>query len=91
MKGNEPMNEKNEICEKIFAMHMIMKNLNDEDILMAWLSEGVPDGTETLNDVLDLYEYTELIELEEEYKNLQFVFGRLVRWATSDGCCNWLC
>jgi hypothetical protein len=80
-----------EICEKIFAMHTIMKNLNDEDILMSWLEEGIPDGTETLEDVLDLYEGMEEIELVEEYKNLQFLFGKLVRWATEDGCCNWIC
>ena len=85
------MNEKNEIYKKIFAMHTIMTSLNDEDILMAWLVEGVPDGTETLDEVVDLYGYMDEAELKEEYKILSVLFAKLVRAATKDGIPGWIC
>ena len=85
------MNEKNEIYKKIFAMHTIMRSLNDEELLMWWLEECVPDGTDTLEDVIETYGHMDEKELADEFETIYTIFAKIVRSATADGYKKWIC
>ena len=82
---------KEQLLEKIHAMNVIMTSLSDEDLLMPWLEEGVPDGTDTLEDVKDVYGYMTDEELKEEFKSLSILFAKIVRSAIEDGISGWIC
>ena len=84
------MNRK-EIYEKIYAMHVIMRSLNDEDLICRWLEDGIPDGTLSVEEVEDLYSLQTDKELDEEYSNLAVLFGEIVEKAVEDGYRGWLC
>lgn len=78
------------IYQKIHAMNVIMRSLNDEGMLEPWLVEGVPDGTDTLEEIKDVYDYEEDVELYEEFERLATLFAMIVRDATEDGYEAWL-
>ena len=44
-----------EKCEVILSMHKIMCHANDENMYMNWVALGVPDGTDSLEEVKELW------------------------------------
>ena len=63
-------------CELIHAMDVICRGFNDEEWIAPWLINGVPDGTDTLQDVMDMYPNDE--EFTDNFKHLQRLFVSLV-------------
>ena len=63
-------------CELIHAMDVICRGFNDEDAIGIWLMSGVPDSTDTVQDVMDTYPNDE--DFEQEFKDLQRLFVNLV-------------
>ena len=63
-------------CELIHAMDVICRGFNDEDAIGIWLMSGVPDGTDSVQDVMDTYPNNE--DFEQEFKDLQRLFVNLV-------------
>ena len=51
----------------------LRQTINDEEIFMTWLEEGVPDGTETAAELLDVEaeEFAEMWNLAEKLVNEQ--------------------
>lgn len=92
MKGNEPMNTNRiENYKKLLAMNTIIVSLADEDDIFAWLSNGLPDGTETLEDVAELYDYMSDDEFKTEFNELANLFAKIIRYTTDDGVNGWIC
>jgi hypothetical protein len=80
MKGNEPMNTNRiENYEKLLAMNTIIVHLADEDDIFAWLAEGLPDGTETLEDVADYFDYMSDDEFKTEF-NTDTTWSQVVKF-----------
>ena len=63
-------------CELIHAMDIICRGFNDEECVESWLTCGVPDGTDTVQDVMDTYPNDE--GFEQEFKDLQWQFVNLI-------------
>lgn len=63
-------------CELIHAMDIIVRGFNDEEWTESWLVYGVPDGTDSVQDVMDTYPNDE--EFADEFKRLQLLFVNLV-------------
>ena len=63
-------------CELIHAMDVICRGFNDEEYVDMWLAYGVPDATDTLQDVMDNYPNDE--DFEQKFKDLQRLFVNLV-------------
>ena len=63
-------------CELIHAMDVICRGFNDEACVESWLTYGVPDGTDTVQDVMDTYPNDE--GFEREFKDLQWQFVNLI-------------
>ena len=63
-------------CELIHAMDVICRGFNDEGWIESWLAYGVPDGTDTVQDVMDTYPNDE--GFEQEFKDLQWQFVNLI-------------
>ena len=63
-------------CELIHAMDVICRGFNDEECVDTWLACGVPDGTDTVQDVMDTYPNDE--GFEREFKDLQWQFVNLI-------------
>lgn len=72
----------------IYSMNNIIRSLNDEDLIMSWLMNGVPDGCDTLDDIKDTYDYDD-DELMYEYEELTHLFARIVKSAVKDGYDMW--
>ena len=65
----------------IWAMNMIVRSFNDEDWIEPWLSDGVPDGVVTLEDIRLTYPMSE--EFDDEFNELSELFCRLVAGQTA--------
>ena len=63
-------------CELIHAMDIICRGFNDEECVDTWLTCGVPDGTDTVQDVMDTYPNDE--GFEREFRDLQWQFVNLI-------------
>ena len=63
-------------CELIHAMDIIVRGFNDEEWIESWLACGVPDGTDTVQDVMDTYQNDD--DFEQDFKGLQRLFVNLV-------------
>ena len=63
-------------CELIHAMDVVCRGFNDEEYVDMWLAYGVPDGIDTIGDVMDTYPNDE--DFEQEFKDLQRLFVNLV-------------
>lgn len=68
--------------QMVLAMERIIRSLNDEDLMMAWLSCGVPDG--------DIQEYTvdevdDYFLEDEAFAVLMGLFLRIMARAEKDG------
>ena len=63
-------------CELIHAMDVICRGFNDEEYVDTWLTCGVPDGTDTVQDVMDTYPNDK--DFEQDFKDLQRLFVNLV-------------
>lgn len=70
-----------EKCEVIWAMHKIMCHFNNEDGYLDWLGNGVPDGTKSVEDVMDIYRNDE--DFDTEYKYLTRIFCEIVAYDTA--------
>lgn len=78
------------MLDVIHAMDVIMRSLNDEDIVGEWLEFGVPDGSNTQTDIDAEYGCYEDYELESEFENLADLFARIVKYAYGNGEGNYL-
>lgn len=63
-------------CELIHAMGVVCRGFNDEAYVDMWLTCGVPDGTDTVQDVMDMYPNDD--DFEPYFKDLQRLFVNLV-------------
>ena len=63
-------------CELIHAMDIIVRGFNDEEWIESWLTYGVPDGTDTVQDVMDTYPNDD--DFKQDFKDLQRLFVNLV-------------
>ena len=68
--------------QMILAMERIVRSVNDEDLIMVWLSYGVPDG--------DIQEYTvdevdDYFLDDKEFAVLMGLFLRIMSQAEKDG------
>ena len=70
-----------EKCEVIWAMHKIMCHFNDEDGYLDWVGNGVPDGTKSVEEVMDIYGNDE--DFETDYKYLTRIFCEIVAFHTT--------
>lgn len=63
----------------------LRETINDEEIFMTWLEEGVPDGTESAAELLDVEaeEFVEMWQLAERLLNENTEAGGL--------CFDWDC
>lgn len=82
------MANKIERITMVKAMEFIARNLNDEDVLLAWLQEGVADGditygcvAPTFSDESDLDYYIE----DEHFADLMSLFLHLMKQACKSG------
>ena len=73
----------------IYSMNNIICSLNDEELMESWLINGVPDGSETLDDIKDVYGCYDDDELMYEYEELTHLFARIVKYAVEDGYNMW--
>lgn len=73
----------------IYSMNNIIRSLNDEELMESWLMNGVPDGSETLDDIKDVYGLYDDNELMYEYEELTHLFARIVKYAVKDGYDMW--
>ena len=73
----------------IYSMNNIIHSLNDEELMESWLMNGVPDGSETLDDIKDVYGLYDDNELMYEYEELTHLFARIVKSAVKDGYDMW--
>lgn len=73
----------------IYSMNNIILSLNDEELMESWLMNGVPDGSETLEDIKDVYDIYDDDELMKEYEELTHLFARIVKSAVKDGYDIW--
>ena len=73
----------------IYSMNNIIRSLSDEELMESWLTNGVPDGSETLDDIKDVYGLYDDNELMYEYEELTHLFARIVKSAVKDGYDMW--
>ena len=73
----------------IYSMNNIIRSLSDEELMERWLMNGVPDGSETLDDIKDVYGLYDDNELMYEYEELTHLFARIVKSAVKDGYDMW--
>lgn len=73
----------------IYSMNNIIRSLSDEELMESWLMNGVPDGSETLDDIKDVYGLYDDNELMYEYEELTHLFARIVKSAVKDGYYMW--
>lgn len=73
------------MLDVIHAMDVIMRSLNDEDVVGEWLQFGVPDGSNTQTDVDMEYGCLEDYALESEFEYLADLFARIVKYAYGNG------
>ena len=73
----------------IYSMNNIIRSLNDEELMESWLVNGVPDRSETLNDIKDVYGLYNDEELMYEYEELTHLFARIVKSAVKYGYDMW--
>lgn len=67
-------------CEVIWAMHKIMCHFNNEGGYLDWVGNGVPDGTKSLEEVMDTYGNDE--DFDTDYKYLTRIFCEIVAYDT---------
>jgi len=67
------------------AMEFIMRQINNEDLFMPWLSVGVADGDIEYGDLSDDTGETEYYTEDENFKELMGLFLRCMARAKSDG------
>ncbi|MBQ1779439.1 MAG: hypothetical protein IIZ93_14900 [Acidaminococcaceae bacterium] len=86
-----------ERMKMVKAMEFITRQINDEDIFMGWLYNGVADGDIkygdldiTAEDEENLYCYC---DDDKDFADLMALFLRLMAKAHKDGglFCNWVC
>lgn len=73
-----------ERCELVRAMEIVCRNLNDEDILMHWLTEGVADGDIT-KDTSDDEIIQEYCEDDKSFAEIMDCFLECVKAANKSG------
>ena len=64
-------------AEMLKAMDIIIRNLNDEDIIFDWLASGIPDGT------YDNDDYAEFVD-DDCYDDIVDEFNYCMRQALND-------
>ena len=73
------------MLDVIYAMDVIARSMNDENIVEEWLRFGVPDGSNTQTDIDSEYGCLEDYALESEFEDLADLFARIVKYAYGNG------
>ena len=63
-------------CRAIHAMNLLIRSFNDDGWMEKWLSEGVPDGTEKLVDIMATYPND--ADFDQSFEDLQALFCYLI-------------
>lgn len=71
------------VIEQLWAMHVIVRNLNNEDFYESWITY-VPDGLDDYELFTDAYAWLSLSELLDDYANLERLFRNIMRRALKD-------
>ena len=74
---------RNDILEQLWAMHVIVRNLNDEDFYEAWIV-CVPDGLEDFESFTDVYASLRMSDLLDDYADAERLFRNIMRLALKD-------
>lgn len=74
----------------VMCMEFIARNINDEEIFMGWLEEGVADGdidyNEILNNFIEERDYVDDYYIEDDnFRYLMDTFMMLIRLAYKSG------
>lgn len=74
----------------VMCMEFIARNINDEEIFMAWLEEGVADGDIFYDEIIDNIEETrngvdEYYLEDDNFQYLMDTFMKLIRAAYKSG------
>ena len=76
------------VIEQMWAMHVIVRNLNNEDFYESWIVY-VPDGMDDFDSFSDAYAWLRLSELLDDYANVERLFRNIMRSALkSDAWCS---
>ena len=68
----------------IVSMEYIVRQINNEDFLMFWLSEGVPDGDIEYGN-LDISQVDDYLIEDGNFKDIMTTFLKCMKQAWSDG------
>ena len=69
----------------IKAMEFIIRNVNDEELIMPWLMNGVADGDIEYGDFAPCDENMEYYIEDDEFSEMMGLFLRLMSKANKDG------
>lgn len=67
--------DKKERIQMLKAMEIIMRNLNDEELIMIWLSDGIPDGT-PLDDDEAFEDFTDDVTFADIMDTFVYIMGK---------------
>lgn len=73
--------EYDRMVKNLFAAHTLVCAMSDEDETVSWLSDGLPDGTKSVEDVMDLLPNDE--SFGDEYHRMMALFARMVSHQTA--------
>lgn len=75
------------VIDQMWAMHVIVKSLNNENFYESWIVY-VPDGLDDYEQFTDMYAWLRLSELLADYANVERLFRNIMRSALkSDAWC----
>lgn len=66
--------DKKERIQMLKAMEIIMRSLNDEELVMTWLSDGIPDGT-PLDDDEAFEDFTDNVTFADIMDTFVYIMG----------------
>lgn len=71
------------VIDQMWAMHVIVRNLNNEGYYESWIVY-VPDGLDDYEQFTDAYAWLRLSELLDDYANVERLFRNIMRRALKD-------
>ena len=72
------------VIEQMWAMHVIVRNLNNEDFYESWIVY-VPDGLDDYELFTDEFAWLKGAELLEVYADVEILFRDIMRRALKNG------
>jgi hypothetical protein len=67
--------DKKERIQMLKAMEIIMRNLNDEDLILTWLTDGIPDGT-PIDDDEAFEDFTDDVTFADIMDTFVYIMGK---------------